>query len=214
MTCRRAGTIGWHITLSDLLYLGGFDLRASPLTERKRLLDGLLKEAGDIGPLYLSEHFEEDGDTLFDESCELGLEGIVSKVRNAPYRSGRSEAWIKAKCLQVARYEVIGYKAGATSLYLGKRQGKDLIYAGKAGTGFTNSMVLELARLLKPITVATMPLATKPDRKNKIDQWVQPKFWAEVEYRDITADGLLRHTTFRGLYSNRTAKKPLVAKFK
>jgi bifunctional non-homologous end joining protein LigD len=198
----------------DLLYLDGFDLRASPLTERKRVLDGLLKEAGDIGPLYLSEHFEEDGNTLFAKSCELGLEGIVSKESNAPYRSGRTEAWIKAKCLQVARYEVIGYKAGATSLYLGKREGKDLVYAGKAGTGFTNTMILELARLLKPITVAKMPLATKPDRKNKIDYWVQPKYWAEVEYRDITADGLLRHTTFRGLYSNRAAKKPLVAKFK
>ena len=52
------------------------------------------------------------------------------------------------------------------------------------------------------------------DRKNKIDHWVQPKYWAEVEYRDITTDGLLRHTTFRGLYPNRAAKKPLVARFK
>jgi bifunctional non-homologous end joining protein LigD len=75
-------------------------------------------------------------------------------------------------------------------------------------------MVLELAKLLKPITLAKMPLAKKPDRKNKIDHWAAPKYWAEVEYRDITSDGLLRHTTFRGLYSSRTAKKPLVAKFK
>jgi ATP-dependent DNA ligase len=53
-----------------------------------------------------------------------------------------------------------------------------------------------------------------PNRKNKIDHWVAPKYWAEVEYRDLTADGLLRHTTFRALYASRTAKKPLVAKFK
>jgi bifunctional non-homologous end joining protein LigD len=114
----------------------------------------------------------------------------VSKLRNAPYRSGRTEAWIKTKCLQTARYEVIGYKNGATSLYLAKRDGKDLVYVGKAGTDFTNSMILELAHLMKLITLA------------------------EVEYRDITSDGLLRHTTFRGLYASRTAKKPLVAKFK
>ena len=74
-------------------------------------------------------------------------------------------------------------------------------------------MILELAGLLKPITVEKMPLAKKPDRKNKIDHWAAPKYWAEVEYRDITRDGLLRHVTFRGLYANRTAKKPLVTKF-
>jgi bifunctional non-homologous end joining protein LigD len=75
-------------------------------------------------------------------------------------------------------------------------------------------MILELHKLMKPITLAKMPLTKKPDRKNKIDNWVAPKYWAEVEYRDITTDGLLRHTTFRGLYANRTAKRPLVAKFK
>ena len=75
-------------------------------------------------------------------------------------------------------------------------------------------MILELARLLKPITLDKMPLSKKPDRKNKIDHWAAPKYWAEVEYRDITSDGLLRHVTFRGLYPTRTAKKPLVAKFK
>ena len=86
---------------------------------------------------------------------------------------------------------------GATSLYLAKREGKDLLYAGKAGTGFTNTMILELARLLKPITLAKSPLSKMPDRKNKIDKWAAPKYWAEVEYRDITTDGLLRHVTFR-----------------
>lgn len=197
----------------DILHLDGFDLRAAPLVERKRVLEGLLKEAGDIGPLHFSEYFE-DGSMIFDKSCELGLEGIVSKARNAPYRSGRTESWIKVKCLQIARYEVIGYKNGATSLYLGKRDGKDLLYVGKAGTGFTNSMILELARLMKPITLAKSPLSKLPDRKNKIDKWTAPKYWAEVEYRDITSDGLLRHTTFRGLYASRTAKKPLVTKFK
>jgi bifunctional non-homologous end joining protein LigD len=197
----------------DILYLDGFDLRAAPLVERKRVLAGLLTEAGDIGPLHLSDHFDEDGAMIFRKSCEMGLEGIVSKLRDAPYRSGRTEAWIKVKCLQTARYEVIGYKNGATSLYLGKREGKDLVYVGKAGTGFTNSMILELARLMKPITVAKSPLSKLPDRKNKIDKWAAPKYWAEVEYRDITSDGLLRHTTFRGLYASRTAKKPLIAKF-
>src|SRR5258707_177189 len=106
----------------DILFLDGFDLRAAPLVERKRVLAGLLKEAGNIGPMFLSESFEQDGNTLFEKACQLGLEGVVSKLRNAPYKSGRTENWIKAKCLQVGRYEVIGYKNGATSLYLAKRE--------------------------------------------------------------------------------------------
>ena len=197
----------------DLLYLDGYDLRAARLVDRKNLLEDLLLER-DLGPIHYSQHFEEEGAVLFKKSCELGLEGIVSKVKDAPYRSERSESWIKVKCLQTARYEVIGYKNGATSLYLAKREGKDLVYVGKAGTGFTNSMIVELARLLKPITLSKMPLAKKPDRKNKIDHWAAPKYWAEVAYSDITSDGLLRHVIFRGLYESRTAKKPLVAKFK
>jgi bifunctional non-homologous end joining protein LigD len=197
----------------DLLYLDGYDLRAAPLIERKKALSELLERAGDIGPFLFSQHFENDAQAMFAKSCELGLEGIVSKLRDAPYKSERSEAWLKVKCVQTARYEVIGYKEGATSLYLGRREGKDLLYVGKAGTGFTNTMILELHRFLKPTTVAKMPLAKKPDRKNKIDHWVAPKYWAEVEYRDITTDGLLRHTTFKGLYEKRSSKKPLVAKF-
>ncbi len=86
------------------------------------------------------------------------------------------------------------------------------MYVGKAGTGFTQSMIIELHKLMKPITLAKMPLAKKPDRKNKIDNWATPKYWAEVEFRDITSDGLLRHTTFKGLYDSQKSKKPLVAK--
>jgi bifunctional non-homologous end joining protein LigD len=198
----------------DLLYLDGYDLRASPLIERKMLLKELLEKGGDLGAIHFSEHFDTDGASLFKQACGLGLEGIVCKFKSAPYRSERNESWLKIKCIQTARYEVIGYKDGATSLYLAKREGKDLIYVGKAGTGFTQSMILDLYRLLKPITLPKMPLAKKPDRKNKIDNWAAPKYWAEVGYRDITSDGLLRHVTFKGLYPSRSSKRPLVAKFR
>ncbi len=198
----------------DLLYLDGYDLRASPLIERKKALFDFLTSAKNIAPIQFSEHFETDGASLFSQACELGLEGIISKSKIAPYKSERNESWLKTKCSQTARYEVIGYKNGASSLYLAKRAGKDLVYVGKAGTGFTQSMIIELHKLMKPITLAKMPLTKKPDRKNKIDNWATPKYWAEVEFRDITSDGLLRHTTFKGLYDSQKSKKPLVAKFK
>ena len=91
----------------DILHLDGFDLRAAPLTERKRVLAGLIEEAGGIGPVFYSEHFEEDGAMMFQKACDMGLEGIISKRRDAPYRSERTQDWIKVKCLQVARYEVM-----------------------------------------------------------------------------------------------------------
>ena len=197
----------------DLLYLDGFDLRSSPLLERKKALFEVLNTKN-VAPIVFSEHFEADGASLFKQACDLGLEGIISKSKIAPYKSERNESWLKIKCSQTARYEVIGYKNGATSLYLAKREGKDLVYVGKAGTGFTQSMIVELHKLMKPITLPKMPLAKKPDRKNKIDNWAAPKYWAEVEYRDITSDGLLRHCTFKGLYDKEKSKKPLVAKFK
>jgi bifunctional non-homologous end joining protein LigD len=197
----------------DLLYLDGYDLRPARLMDRKAVLAHLLaQDAAEVAPVFYSQHFEEDGPTLFAKSCELGLEGIISKLRDSPYRSGRAEDWLKAKCIQTGRYEVIGYKEGAASLYLGKRQGKDFLYAGKAGTGFTNNMIIELYRLMKPITIKRSPLTKKAT--HKIDYWVEPKYWADVEYRDITAHGHLRHVTFKGLYSSQASKKALVAKFK
>jgi bifunctional non-homologous end joining protein LigD len=100
----------------DLLYIDGYDLRASPLVERKALLKQLLDGAGALGTIHDSEHFDTDGDSLFKQACDLGLEGIVSKFKGAPYRSERNESWLKVKCIRTARYEVIGYKDGATSL--------------------------------------------------------------------------------------------------
>jgi bifunctional non-homologous end joining protein LigD len=97
---------------------------------------------------------------------------------------------------------------------LAKRVGKDLVYIGKAGTGFTQARILQLQKLLTPITLPKMPPTKKPDRKNKIDNWAAPKYWAEVGYRDITSDGLLRHVTFKGLYPSRNSKQPIVSKFR
>jgi ATP-dependent DNA ligase len=148
----------------DLLYLDGYDLRAAALIDRKRALAELLTGIGDIGPIFYSEHFAMSGSALFEPACQQRLEGIVSKVKAAPYRSERNESWIKVKCIQTARYEVIGYKDGATSLY--RRDGDDLIYAGKAGYRVHQcNGDRALASEIKPITVAEM------HRKNKIDHW-------------------------------------------
>jgi bifunctional non-homologous end joining protein LigD len=98
----------------DLPYLGGYDLRQAALIDRKTALAELLTGAGDIGLMFYSEHFDASGDDLFKQACGSGLEGIASKAKAAPYKSERNDSWIKNKCIQVARYEVIGYKDAAT----------------------------------------------------------------------------------------------------
>lgn len=71
-------------------------------------------------------------------------------------------------------------------------------------------MIVKLGDLLRPITLEKMPLAKRPDRKNKIDNWAAPDYWAEVGFRDIPTDGLLRHVTFKGLYPSKKSKSPVV----
>jgi bifunctional non-homologous end joining protein LigD len=85
--------------LFDVLHLDGFDLRAAPLLDRKRVLAGLLDGAGP--PILYSDHMEVEGSVMFEHACKLHLEGVVSKLRDAPYRSGRGETWVKAKCYRM-----------------------------------------------------------------------------------------------------------------
>jgi bifunctional non-homologous end joining protein LigD len=184
----------------DLLFLEGFDLRKSPQIERKRVLKMLFDETGLKSPILYSEHMEADGNEMFAASCKLGWEGIISKNREAPYRSERSEAWLKVKCVQKGKFPVIGFikdPTGVAALYLGKREGKDLVYMGKVGTGWSRTVSSQIRKQLDTV-VSPKSKLTKPVRKPKAI-WVEPAFTAEVEFRDITSEGLLRQSSFKGL---------------
>src|SRR5690606_6449280 len=131
------------LCLFDLLYLDGHDLRAAPLVERKAALGALLAGAPPV--LRYSEHFDEDGELVLRHACRLSLEGIVSKNRDASYRSGRGRDWIKSKCSMRQEFVVAGFVPSTTSrnaigsLVLGYYKDGDLIHAGRVGTGFTHA---------------------------------------------------------------------------
>jgi bifunctional non-homologous end joining protein LigD len=117
----------------DLLFLEGFDLRDSSLIERKRILKRLFDETGLGAPILFGEHMVASGAEMFEAARKLNYEGIVSKKADAPYRSGRSEAWVKVKCAQRAKFPVVGFvkdPTGVAALHLGRKQGKDLVYMG------------------------------------------------------------------------------------
>jgi bifunctional non-homologous end joining protein LigD len=183
----------------DLLWRDG-NLRKFPQIERKQMLSDLLGE-NDIGlPVIYSEHLIGDGQKMFEQAAKLNFEGIVSKRADAPYRSERTEAWLKIKAVQKGQFPVIGFVKDPTSiaaLYLGKREGKDLVYMGKVGTGWSRTVSSQIRKQLDTV-VSPKSKLTKPVKKPKAT-WVEPKFFADIEYRDITSEGLLRQSSFKGL---------------
>jgi bifunctional non-homologous end joining protein LigD len=183
----------------DLLWRNG-DLRKLPQVERKRMLSDLLGE-NDVGlPVIYSEHLTGDGHVMFEHAAKLNFEGIVSKNAQAPYRSDRNEGWLKIKSVQQGKFPVIGFvkdPSGVAALYLGKRDGKDLVYMGKVGTGWSRTVSSQIRKQLDTV-VSPKSKLTKPIKKPKAT-WVEPTFFADVEYRDITSEGLLRQSSFKGL---------------
>jgi ATP-dependent DNA ligase len=128
----------------DLIYLDGFDLTGSTLVDRKSLLERLLSRAPAATPLRYSEHSDENGATMLKHACKMGLEGIVSKRKDLPYRSGRGGHWLKMKCVQAQEFGILGYvpSAGANmvgSLVLGYYEdGKSCMPAGWGPDGATS----------------------------------------------------------------------------
>jgi bifunctional non-homologous end joining protein LigD len=183
----------------ELLWRDG-DLRKLPQIERKQRLLDLLAENDIESPVLYSEHLTGDGQEMFEHAAKLGWEGIVSKKADAPYRSERTEAWLKIKTVQKGKFPVVGFvkdPTGVAALYLGKREGKDLVYMGKVGTGWSRTVSSQIRKQLDSV-VSPKSKLSKPLKKPKAT-WVEPKFFADVEYRDVTSEGLLRASSFRGL---------------
>ena len=195
----------------DLLYLDGFDLCGVPLLERKRLLEALV--SSQVGPLRFSAHFDENSAVVLRHACRLGLEGIITKRADSTYRPGRSKAWIKCKCSFRQEFVVAGYVPSSTSrkavgsLVLGVYEGDSLKHVGRVGTGFTHAVSEDLFQRLErsrtPTSPFDRPLTAEEGRQVR---FVRPELVCEVDFRDWTADGHLRHASFRGLREDRGVK--------
>jgi bifunctional non-homologous end joining protein LigD len=193
----------------DLVHLDGRDLGALPLIERKDLLKklfsrGARKNAKAI--LRYSEHWIDQGEELFAKACAAGLEGILAKRGDDPYRSGRTRSWLKIKCAKSQEFVIAGFtdpagaRVGFGALLLGVHdESGALRYAGKVGTGFDDRALRDLHARLKALEQKAQPFAGVKRADFRKARWVEPRLVCEVGFAGWTTDGLLRHASFKGL---------------
>jgi DNA ligase D-like protein (predicted ligase) len=196
----------------DLLHIDGEDLIRLPLLERKARLEALLSDAPPV--LRFCGHVIGNGARVSEEGAKLGVEGMVSKQIDKPYMPGNRGVWVKTKFLNRQEFVIVGWtdpegsRSSLGSLLLGYYADDDkLIYAGRAGTGMTESELRALLTKLRPLASDRMTVDVPPPKTSRFGKplvltrvhWVRPELVAEVTYLTWTADGLLRQVVYEGL---------------
>jgi bifunctional non-homologous end joining protein LigD len=204
----------------DLIAFEDFDLRPMELLRRKQLLSEAVPK---LGALRYLDHIETEGEAFLDQVTAMGLEGIVAKKSASRYRGGRSGDWLKIKTERTGDFVIVGFtKPKGSRAHLGALQLADwvdgtLVYAGRVGTGFNDALLKELHGLLDPIVrkdplcagpvyaPGSEPLKSEQIPETSTTVWTDAVRVCEVQYREVTPDGLLRHSTFVRLRNDKTA---------
>ncbi len=192
----------------DLLRLDGRDLRQLPLRERKATLRRALRFEGNV---RFSPHRNEHGEHMYREACSKGLEGVMAKRADSPYRASRSSDWRKLKCHAEQELVIGGYTAPQGSrtdfgaLLVGYWEDGRLRYAGKVGTGFDHATLRSLGKRMRELEVADPPFAdVQPVPRGA--HWVEPELVAQIGFTEWTRGGRLRHPRYLGLRDDKPAR--------
>jgi bifunctional non-homologous end joining protein LigD len=207
----RRDTGGLIFYAFDLLYRDGYDLTGAVLEDRKASLAEILPREGMV---RYSDHQQGRGPEVLRHVCEYGVEGIVSKRRDRPFRPGRGSDWLKIKCRNDEEFVVIGFtepngqRQGFGALLLGyyDTQGK-LRYAGRVGTGFSDTLLADLHRRLDKLQRRTAPAAVPKGVPLKGVHWVKPRLVGQVQFSNWTTDRILRHAAFQGLREDKNPEE-------
>lgn len=191
----------------DLLGFEDFDLRPLPYATRKELLRMVVPSAG---PLRYSDHVEERGLELYEQIRRVGLEGLMAKKADAPYRGGRTSQWLKIRLMKTADFVIVGYsdpsgaRSGFGSLDLAVHDGKEFVYSGRVGTGFNQKRIDEIYGLMQALRRDDPPCAGRLPRESN---WVEPRLVCEVRYTEWTEEKMLRHPVFERLRDDKTPEE-------
>ncbi len=203
-------TAGLVYMVFDLPYAQGFDLTGVPLEERKRALQAWLDRERRPTIRY-SDHQIGRGPEVFAAACGLGLEGIVAKRRDAPYRAGRGSAWLKVKCGEREELVVVGFtdpageREGFGALLVGYHAPSGaLTYAGRVGTGYATKLLAELRERLGTLERKTPTVTLPQGLSARGIHWVKPELVADVSFTEWTHDSILRQPSFLGIREDKS----------
>ena len=204
------------IFIFDLLYLNGIDQRNLPLKSRKEKLKKLIPK--NQNSIFFSEEIKSEGLAFFKKSCRYGLEGIVSKEKDAVYTTGRSRAWCKTKCGLRQEFVIGGYSEGKGNrkneigaLLLGIFEHNKLRFVGKVGSGFNSKNLIEIKNKVSKLEQAKSSFNIKSPNGRGI-HWIRPILVAEISFANWTNDKSVRNGVFLGLREDKESKEIVMEK--